>query len=73
VELGDGHNRDEAHAHPVDDDEGSGEDEESAPDISSWAAAAKAASCPSCGAAGALSLGGGLFCPSCGQTALNPG
>jgi hypothetical protein len=73
VEPRDGHDGDHADGPPVGADEGSSEDEEEAPDISSWAAAAKAATCPGCGAPGALSLGGGLFCPSCGQTALNPG
>lgn len=73
MEHNEGYDHDQADAHPIGDDGGSGEDDESAPDISSWAAAAKAATCPGCGATGALSLGGGLFCPSCGQTALNPG
>ncbi len=43
------------------------------PDISGWAASAARAVCPACGAAGALSLGGGLFCPACGETSTNPG
>jgi len=48
------------------------EDEETV-DISGWARSAERRSCPACGAAGALQLGGGLFCPSCGEVTTNPG
>jgi uncharacterized Zn finger protein (UPF0148 family) len=41
--------------------------------MSGWAASAATATCPACGASGALSLGGGLFCPSCGEVSTNPG
>ena len=47
--------------------------EEEPVDISSWARAAEKRSCPACGASGALLLGGGLFCPSCGEVTTNPG
>ena len=50
-----------------------GEHEDDQPDISGWAAAAPTATCPACGAAGALTLGGGLFCPACGEISTNPG
>jgi hypothetical protein len=42
-------------------------------DISAWTRAAERRTCPACGAAGALPLGGGLFCPSCGEVTTNPG
>jgi hypothetical protein len=42
-------------------------------DISAWTRAAERRTCPACGAAGALGLGGGLFCPSCGEVTTNPG
>ena len=48
------------------------EDEETV-DISGWALSAERRSCAACGAAGALQLGGGLFCPSCGEVTTNPG
>ena len=43
------------------------------PDVSGWVTQAQTASCPACGAGGALSLGGGLFCPTCGEVTTNPG
>jgi hypothetical protein len=43
------------------------------PDASGWLAGAQTASCPACGAAGALTLGGGVFCPTCGEVTTNPG
>jgi hypothetical protein len=46
-------------------------DEEEVPDMSEWLATANTATCPSCGAPGALMLGGGIFCPSCGE--VSPG
>ncbi|HEY2218093.1 MAG TPA: hypothetical protein VGH35_02020 [Gaiellaceae bacterium] len=49
------------------------EEDEDAVDISSWARSAERRACPACGAAGALQLGGGLFCPSCGEVTTNPG
>jgi ribosomal protein S27AE len=49
------------------------EEDEEAVDISGWARSAERRSCPVCGAAGALQLGGGLFCPSCGEVTTNPG
>jgi len=56
------------HEHDEDDDE-----DEDAVDISGWARTADRRTCPACGAAGALQLGGGLFCPSCGEVTTNPG
>jgi hypothetical protein len=47
--------------------------EDEAEDVSGWAASASTATCPVCGASGALSLGGGLFCPTCGEVSTNPG
>jgi hypothetical protein len=61
------HEHDHDHPHVHDD-----EDDDSI-DISAWARSAQTRSCPSCGAAGALSLGGGLFCPTCGEVTTNPG
>jgi hypothetical protein len=48
-------------------------DEEAVPDISEWSSANKKITCPACGAAGALTLGGGVFCPTCGEVSTNPG
>jgi len=42
-------------------------------DASAWLRAAQTQSCPACGAAGALMLGGGIFCPTCGEITANPG
>jgi ribosomal protein S27AE len=57
------------------DDHGDDEEEaeEQEPDISEWSAATKKTTCPSCGAAGAVTLGGGVFCPTCGEVTMNPG
>jgi anaerobic ribonucleoside-triphosphate reductase len=50
------------------------DEDEDAVDISAWARTAERRTCPACGAAGgALQLGGGLFCPSCGEVTTNPG
>jgi hypothetical protein len=49
------------------------EEDEDAPDISEWNAATKKTTCPACGAAGAVTLGGGIFCPTCGEVTTNPG
>jgi ribosomal protein S27AE len=49
------------------------DEDEDAVDISDWARTAERRTCPACGAAGALQLGGGLFCPSCGEVTTNPG
>ena len=42
-------------------------------DISAWASSAQTHTCPACGAAGALQLGGGIFCPTCKEVTANPG
>lgn len=42
-------------------------------DASAWIAGAATATCPACGAPGALTLGGGTFCPTCGEISTNPG
>ena len=47
--------------------------EEEVPDISEWSSANKKITCPACGASGALTLGGGVFCPTCGEVSTNPG
>ena len=60
------HHRDHDHDHEHD------EDEEHV-DVSGWARTAQTHTCPACGAAGALQLGGGLFCPTCGEVTTNPG
>jgi uncharacterized Zn finger protein (UPF0148 family) len=39
--------------------------------MSEWIAAASTTTCPACGASGALMLGGGVFCPICGE--VTPG
>ena len=48
-------------------------EEEEVPDISEWSSTTKKLTCPACGAAGALTLGGGVFCPACGEVSTNPG
>jgi hypothetical protein len=37
------------------------------PDMSEWLATANTTTCPVCDAPGALTLGGGIFCPTCGK------
>jgi hypothetical protein len=49
------------------------DEDEERPDASAWIAGAQTASCPACGAARALMLGGGIFCPTCGEVTTNPG
>jgi hypothetical protein len=49
------------------------DEEEDVPDISDWSSSTKKMTCPSCGAPGALTLGGGVFCPTCGEVSTNPG
>ncbi len=61
------HDHDE-HAHNEHDH---GHDGEGGPDMSEWIAAASTTTCPACGASGALMLGGGVFCPICGE--VTPG
>jgi hypothetical protein len=51
-------------------EEGEGEE---VPDISEWSSTTKKITCPACGAPGALTLGGGVFCPTCGEVSTNPG
>ena len=48
-------------------------EEEEVPDISEWSSTTKKLTCPACGAAGALTLGGGVFCPTCGEVSTSPG
>lgn len=57
----------------MDDHDHGHDDGDEVEDVSGWAASAATATCPACGAPGALSLGGGLFCPSCGKVSTNPG
>jgi uncharacterized Zn finger protein (UPF0148 family) len=49
------------------------ESEELSAAAAAWLRAAQTQSCPACGAAGALMLGGGIFCPTCGEITTNPG
>jgi uncharacterized Zn finger protein (UPF0148 family) len=49
------------------------ENEKLSVDEAAWLRAAQTKSCPACGAAGALMLGGGIFCPTCGEITTNPG
>ena len=49
------------------------EEEEVAPDITAWSASTKKTTCPACGAAGAVTLGGGIFCPTCREVTASPG
>jgi hypothetical protein len=60
-----GHDHGHSHEHEHQDEE--------APDVSGWVAGNQKASCPACGASGALTLGGGVFCPTCGEVTTNPG
>jgi hypothetical protein len=43
------------------------------PGASASTAGAQTASCPACGARGALTLGGSSFCPTCGEVTTSPG
>ncbi len=52
-------------------DAGAGGDD--APDITAWIASAPRETCPACGAPGAVRLGGGVFCPACGETTTAAG
>jgi hypothetical protein len=65
--MADEHDHDHDHGHDH------GHDDEGAPDMSEWASRAQTATCPACGASGALMLGGGIFCPACGEVSTNPG
>jgi hypothetical protein len=63
------------HVHSADcgHDHSHGDADEQAPDVSGWVAGNQKTSCPACGATGALTLGGGIFCPTCGEVTTNPG
>lgn len=60
----------EEHDHPHDHEH---EHFEDAPDMSDWLASSNKTTCPACGASGAVTLGGGIFCPTCGEVTTNPG
>jgi hypothetical protein len=60
-----GHDHDHGHEH----DDG----DEELPDISEWSSSAQTTTCPACDAPGAVTLGGGIFCPTCGQISTNAG
>jgi hypothetical protein len=49
------------------------DDDDDKVDASGWFRSAQTTTCPACEAAGALTLGGGIFCPTCGETTMNPG
>ncbi len=72
---GDEHDHGYAHDHgnEHDDQEQRHGHDEDVPDVSGWLASAQKLNCPSCGATGALPLGGGIFCPACGEVTTNPG
>jgi len=57
----------------VEHEHGAEEEEEEVPDIAEWSSTTKKLTCPACGAPGALTLGGGIFCPACGEVSTNPG
>jgi hypothetical protein len=61
------HDSEHSHGHPHQ------HGDEDAGDISAWASTAPTTTCPSCGAAGAVMLGGGTFCPTCGEVSTNAG
>ncbi len=61
---------DHDHAHDHRQEQGG---EENVPDMSAWIASAPTTTCPACGAAGAVTLGGGVFCPTCGEVSTSPG
>jgi hypothetical protein len=63
-----GHDHEHAHDHAHDH-----EHDEDDVDASAWFQSAKTLTCPACGAAGAVTLGGGVFCPSCGEVSKSPG
>ena len=72
------HDHDHDHEHDHAHDHAHGHDHEheeaaEAPDLSDWAASAPTTTCPNCGAAGAVMLGGGVFCPTCKEVSTNPG
>jgi uncharacterized Zn finger protein (UPF0148 family) len=58
------HDHDHEHEHEQDGDD---------VDAATWFRGADKQLCPACGASGAFVLGGGLFCPSCGEVTTNPG
>ena len=58
------HDHDHHHDHDHDEDD---------VDASAWFQAAKTLTCPACGTAGAVTLGGGVFCPTCGEVTKSPG
>jgi CheY-like chemotaxis protein len=65
------HGHDHGHAdHGHDHEHGH---DEAGPDASGWIRTAQTATCPACDAPGALTLGGGIFCPACGEITTNPG
>ena len=66
------HDHDHAHGHEHEHGHESAGDSSGA-DAAAWFRAAERGLCPACGEAGALVLGGGLFCPSCGEITTNPG
>jgi hypothetical protein len=66
------HDHGHSHDHSHDHEHGHEHDEET-PDVSGWLASTQKLNCPSCGATGALPLGGGIFCPTCGEVTTNAG
>jgi hypothetical protein len=64
------HHGHDHHDHDDDDEQAERDD---GVDAAAWFRSAQKRSCPACGAGGALELGGGLFCPACGEVSTNPG
>jgi hypothetical protein len=64
---------DHGHDHHGHDHEHDHEHEDELPDISEWSSSAQTTTCPACDAPGAVTLGGGIFCPTCGQISTNAG
>ncbi|MEI8105016.1 MAG: hypothetical protein WCH31_04120 [Actinomycetes bacterium] len=67
---------DHSHVHGPDcnhDHEHAEEPSQASRDAAAWLQAAKSKTCPECDATGAMMLGGGIFCPTCGKVSTNPG
>ena len=70
------HDHDQGHDHGRDHGHSAGSEDEPGEelrDVSAWLASSQKLNCPACGALGALALGGGIFCPTCGEVTTNPG
>jgi hypothetical protein len=68
----DEHDHPHVHGPDCEHDHDDGEAEEQ-PDVSEWASSAQTTTCPACETPGAVMLGGGIFCPTCGEVSTNVG